>query len=80
MMLEHVESRPGLHGDMEPQAFQLGERRIDVLEIVDRWIAADHSYFKVEASDRGLYILRFTPAERQWELTLFQAPGSPDSV
>lgn len=74
-MLLHVESCTGLHGDMEPLAFLLGGRRIEVLQIVDRWIARDHSYFKIEASDRGLYILRFTPAERQWELTLFQAPA-----
>lgn len=73
-MLLHVESCAGLYGDMEPLAFLLGDQRIEVLQIVDRWIARDHSYFKIEASDRGLYILRFTPAERQWELTLFQAP------
>ena len=72
-MLLHVESRPGLHGDLEPMAFQLGGERIEVLQILDRWIASDHSYFKVEASDHALYILRFTPAQRQWELTLFQA-------
>ncbi len=75
-MLLHVESRPGLHGDIEPTAFQLGGQRIEVLQIIDRWIAIDHSYFKIEASDRGLYILRFTAAERQWELTLFQAPSA----
>lgn len=74
-MLLHVESQPGLHGDPEPIAFLLGGRRIDVLYITDRWIARDHSYFKVQASDRGTYILRFTPAERLWELTLFQAPA-----
>lgn len=73
-MLLHVESRPGPYGDMEPVAFLLGNQRIEVLQIVDRWIARDHSYFKVHASDRGLYILRFTPSERQWELTLFQSP------
>lgn len=73
-MLLHVESHAGLHGDREPLAFQLGETRIEVLQIIDRWIASDHSYFKIEASDRGMYILRFTPADQQWELTLFQAP------
>lgn len=75
-MLLHVESQPGPYGDLEPVAFLLGGQRIEVLRIVDRWIATDHSYFKIEASDRGFYILRFTPAEKRWELTLFQAPSN----
>jgi hypothetical protein len=75
-LLLNVESRPGLHGDREPVSFQLGDQRIGVLQIIDRWIAYDHSYFKIEASDGGLYILRFTPPQGPWELTLFQAPPS----
>jgi hypothetical protein len=71
-----VESRPGVHGDIEPVAFLLGNNRIAVSQIIDRWIARDHSYFKVEASDQGLYILRFTPLVEQWELTLFQASSN----
>jgi hypothetical protein len=69
----HVESRPGPQGDLEPTCFVLGGRTIKVLQIIDRWIASTHSYFKVEAEDAGIYILRFTPDERHWELTLFQA-------
>jgi hypothetical protein len=72
-MILHVESRSGLHGDMEPHAFMLGRQRIEVLQIIDRWIAERHSYFKIEASDHGMYILRYTPPSREWELTLFQA-------
>lgn len=69
----HVESRPGPDSDPEPVAFALGGRLIQVVQVIDRWIASDHSYFKVEAEDSGIYILRFTPAEKHWEMTLFQA-------
>lgn len=75
-MLLQVESRPGLHGDIEPIAFLLGARRIEVLHIIDRWIGADHRYFKIQASDLALYILRFAPSGARWEMTLFQAPPS----
>ena len=75
-MILRVESRTGLHGIVEPVAFLLGGQRINVVQIIDRWIAHDYSYFKIEASDRGMYILRYTPASQQWELTLFQAPIS----
>jgi hypothetical protein len=74
-MLLHVESHAGPNGEREPFAFLIGERRIDVVCILDRWIGDDHRYYKIEASDLALYILRFTPSEKKWELTLFQAPS-----
>lgn len=72
-MLLQVETRPGLHGDPEPISFELGAEHIVVRELVDRWVAADHSYFKVAASDGHTYILRFDAASQQWQLTLFQS-------
>lgn len=74
----HVESRPGPRSDLEPVAFALGGRLIPIVQIIDRWIASDHSYFKVAAENSDIYILRFTPAERHWELTLFQAGAGAD--
>lgn len=75
-ILLHVESRVGANGDMEPFAFLLGERRLDVVHVLDRWIGDDCSYYKIQASDLAMYILRFTLSQRKWELTLFQAPVS----
>ncbi|OWW19935.1 hypothetical protein AYR66_10905 [Noviherbaspirillum denitrificans] len=72
-MLLHVETRPGLHGDKEPVAFMLGNTRVEVAEILDRWIGSDHSYFRICASDHATYILRHEPLLNQWELTLFKA-------
>lgn len=74
----HVESRPGPRSDPEPVAFALGGRLIQIVQIIDRWIASDHSYFKVEVENSDIYILRFTPAESHWELTLFQAGAGAD--
>jgi hypothetical protein len=76
LMKLHVESRAGPYGDMEPLAFMLGGSRIEVLQVTDRWISEDYSYFKIEASDLGMYILRYTPPSREWELTLFHARGT----
>lgn len=73
-MILQVESLSGQFGDREPSAFMLGGARIEVLEIVDRWIAAQHSYYKVQASDAATYILRYTVARNEWQLTLYQAP------
>lgn len=73
-MILHVESSAGLHGDVEPRAFILGGRRLEVLQIIDRWLSTDYGYFKLQASDGAIYILRHDALSNAWELTLFQAP------
>lgn len=69
-----VETTRTSRGDEEPRAFLLGNRRIVVVEIVDRWISTAQSYFKVVGDDEALYILRQEAASGEWEMTLFQAP------
>ncbi|GIZ53881.1 hypothetical protein [Noviherbaspirillum aridicola] len=76
-MLLAVETTPGLHGDPEPSAFRLGERPLAVLQIVDRWMGQNEHYFKLQASDHALYILRHNLIPDTWELTLFQSPLHP---
>ncbi|MEN3295846.1 MAG: hypothetical protein V7642_5099 [Burkholderiales bacterium] len=72
-----VESSIDLHGDVEPRAFLLGAQRLEVLQIIDRWLATDYGYFKLRASDGSTYILRHDDLSGQWELTLFQSPAGP---
>ncbi|MDB5771774.1 MAG: hypothetical protein V7606_5042 [Burkholderiales bacterium] len=69
----HVESSIDTHGDVQPRAFLLGSQHIEVLQIIDRWLAFDYGYFKVAADDGGTYILRHDDLSDQWELTLFSA-------
>lgn len=67
-----VECHAGHRADEEPRAFYLGARRLEVVEIVDRWLAPEHRYFKVRADDAGTYILRHDTAADRWELTMFE--------
>ena len=69
-----VECYAGYRGEETPIRFQLGDRLIEVSAIVDRWLAPDHRYFKVRASD-GIYILRNDVTSGSWELTMFERPG-----
>jgi hypothetical protein len=41
------------------------------VEVVDRWTAPDHRYFKCRASDGDTYILRQDEAKDRWELTMY---------
>jgi hypothetical protein len=61
----------GYRGEEEPRAFDLGERHLEVIEITDRWLGPDHRYFKVQADDGNIYILRHDEAAGEWEMTSF---------
>ena len=66
----------GYRGEETPQRFFLGERAVEVVDIIDRWIAPDHRYFKCRGSDGGIYILRYDVRLQRWELTMFAGcPG-----
>ena len=73
-----VECYAGHRGEEEPRAFYLGERRVQVAEVLDRWLAPDHCYFKVRADDGATYILRHEHAGDRWELTLFERGAKPE--
>jgi hypothetical protein len=61
------------HGQEEiPRVFFIGDRRREVVEVLDCWPGKDHRYFKVRGSDGGLYILRHDTPSDQWEITLFE--------
>jgi len=66
-----VECHTGHRGDPEPEAFWLGERRLSVHSIVDRWLSAERKYYKCAADDGNSYILRYTVDEAEWDLAAF---------
>lgn len=67
-----VECQPGDRGEEVPCGFFVGDRRIEVVEIIDWWPGRDHRYFKVRGSDGDLYILRHDTPSGEWEITLFE--------
>ena len=66
-----VQCYAGHRGEEEPRAFDLGDRRLEVVAIIDRWLAPDHRYFKVQADDDNVYILRHDETAGEWEMTSF---------
>ncbi|MFP4315545.1 MAG: hypothetical protein ACLFQR_04915 [Desulfovibrionales bacterium] len=67
-----VECSSGYRGEETPKRFFLGERAVHIEEILDRWLAPDHRYFKVKGDDKNVYILRHDPWKMRWELTMFR--------
>lgn len=67
-----VECYAGYRGEEEPRAFTLGDQRIEVASILDRWLAPDHRYFKVAGRDAHTYVLRHDVATGDWTLGAFR--------
>lgn len=66
-----VTCHAGYRGEEEPRRFHIGQRAVDVVEVIDRWTDPDHRYFKCRGSDGDIYILRHDVARDLWELTMY---------
>lgn len=60
-------------GEVTPRYFFIGCRRIDLVDILDRWMSPDDHYFKLRAVDDGIYILHHRVRRNTWEITLFDS-------
>jgi hypothetical protein len=75
-MAIRVECYAGYRGEQEPTAFWLGSRRLAVRAIVDRWFAPGQRWFRVDADDGNLYVLRHDERQGDWDIAAFtRAPG-----
>lgn len=68
-----VECYSGYRGEESPRRFHMGERCVEIVEALDRWLAPDHRYFKVRGDDGSIYILRHDASTSTWELTVFES-------
>ncbi len=74
-----VECYAGYRAEETPLRFYLGERCIEVTEVLDRWLDPAHRYFKLRGDDDGIYILRHSTGEDIWEMTLFDSGTKADT-
>src|SRR5215469_10502493 len=54
-----------------PRSLYRGERRIDIIEIMDQWYGPGYRYVKVRGHDSSVYILLFDEIRDQWGLIMF---------
>ena len=69
-----VECYSGYRGEETPRRFVDGGRRVEVVAVVDAWLAPDHRYFKVTGDDGFTYLLRHDVGDGTWRLA--GQPGS----
>jgi hypothetical protein len=68
-----VECYAGHRVEQTPRTLILGDRRIDVAEVVDAWLAPEYRYFKLRDADGHTYLVRHDERANTWELTWFRA-------
>ncbi|MDA8164079.1 MAG: hypothetical protein M0017_03460 [Desulfobacteraceae bacterium] len=66
-----VECYAGHTANETPRRLFIKERPVEVVAVLDRWLAPDHRYFKVRGDDGGTYIIRHDVENDRWELTMF---------
>lgn len=74
-----VECYSGHKGEESPRRFYLGKMRVEVSEILDRWLAPDHRYFKISGDNNAIYILRHDTKTGDWEMTMYDSGKSENT-
>lgn len=71
-MVVKVECYAGYRGEETPRRIWIGDRKIEVKKVQDRWLAPNHRYFKIVGGDDVVYILRHDSNTWDWELIFFK--------
>ena len=75
-----VEFCSGYQIKERPVAFQFCDRQYKVKEVVDRWYGEGEVYFKVEADDNNIYLLKYEEGQGCWDLIFYQNPLKVEAV
>lgn len=67
-----VSAYSGYKANERPCRFVLEGHAYEVVEILDQWYGPDSHYFKVQANDQNLYILRYHSDRDEWTLESFR--------
>ena len=66
-----VECYAGYRGEETPRCLVFDGRAVDVAEVVDRWLAPEHRYFKLRGGDEAIYIIRHDVPTDAWDMVSF---------
>jgi hypothetical protein len=68
-----VECYSGYKGEQYPQRFALGEQVLEVESVEDQWYSPSCRYFRVQAGDGNIYVLRHDPEQDRWSLDAYRS-------
>ncbi|MDD5306617.1 MAG: hypothetical protein PHU25_04780 [Deltaproteobacteria bacterium] len=59
----------GYRGEETPRALVVGERRLEVKEVLGRWREPDRRYFELLCADGATYLMSHDEEHDLWELS-----------
>jgi len=69
----NVECYAGYRGEETPRQLLFDGRAVAVIDVMDRWLAPDHRYFKLKCEDGAIYLVRHDVGSDAWELVMFNS-------
>jgi hypothetical protein len=63
-----VAAYSGYKANERPLYFVLDQKKLAVVDVVDRWYGEEHDYFKVLADDGKVYLIRWHRLQDLWFL------------
>ena len=76
-----VNSYSGFKTNERPRLFALDGHEYRVEKVLDQWYGPDSEYFKVQASDGNLYILKYHQSSDEWSLESYRrGTGEPEGL
>ncbi|MBN2033953.1 MAG: hypothetical protein JW836_11805 [Deltaproteobacteria bacterium] len=63
-----VAAYSGYKSNERPLYFIFNDRKLDVIDIIDRWYGVQHDYYKLLADDCKIYLLKWHRMHDLWFL------------
>jgi hypothetical protein len=70
-----VDCYAGYRGEETPRFIRMADNKIEVIEVVDRWLTPDQRYFKITGDDDATYIICHDTVTGGWELVFYRVAG-----
>ena len=70
-----VDCYAGYRGEETPRFIRMANNKIEVIEVVDRWLTPDQRYFKITGDDDATYIICHDTVTGGWELVFYRVAG-----
>jgi len=76
-MKVQVECYAGRKAEERPLRFRIDGHEYIVEEVLDQWYGPEDIFFKIQADDGNLYVLRHQTSvpDGEWDLVSFRKPG-----
>ena len=63
-----VAAYSGYKANERPLCFRFEQKKLSVVDVLDRWYGEEHDYFKVLADDGKIYLIRWHRFLDAWSL------------